>query len=446
MKVSIYTFCIESESKEYYLYNTLSNALIEVEEDIFHSIDMANSKNTEPDYNIIGNELWEILKTKHFITENDEDNFLIYKSAITELREQREFMHLTLAPTMECNFRCYYCFEIEKAKGKISPDIMDSIIKYVVSKPYLTRLYLTWFGGEPLMAVPEMLLFHKKLKSLYKGEYKSNIITTGYYLDCETVSKLKELEISSVQITLDGNKDTHNKIKHLPLKEDVFSKVLGNIDYLTQEAPEIEVVFRINLTKANADEFIPLYHSLTTRYKDKNISVAPAIVMNRSGLHSHKSGECPFLNRDETAELMLNLWRDGHIYSPYVKYPDNQLCECAIRDKMAISFDAEGYAYKCWEMIGKRSMAIGRINTDGTIHEIDLKLLNRQLYGADPLTDNECMKCAYLPVCEGGCPIQRIQNQFEQCDNDVCTFRKGHISDLIKINIDLMKKGYKIEI
>ena len=87
--------------------------------------------------------------------------------------------------------------------------------------------------------------------------------------------------------------------------------------------------------------------------------------------------------------------------------------ECAIRNDMAIAFDPEGYAYKCWEVIGNKEYAIGKLNDDGILTDINQTVLNRQLYGADTFDDPACSKCKYLPICNGGCPIQRIENKFE---------------------------------
>lgn len=60
-----------------------------------------------------------------------------------------------------------------------------------------------------------------------------------------------------MQITLDGLKDTHNRIKTTHNCDDVFGKVMDNVDLLLKNT-DIHLIFRVNLTKRNAHEFVYL--------------------------------------------------------------------------------------------------------------------------------------------------------------------------------------------
>lgn len=440
MKVSNYTFFFSRENDKYYSYNTLSNALLEIEKDTYMYLKQVSDTGEDLNVESIEPEMWEVLKNKYFITDNQKDDFLLYKSMILPIRAQKNFMHLTLAPTMECNFRCFYCFETEKPKGKMSHETMDAIVKYIESMSDLQKIHLTWFGGEPLMARDQMEAFHEKLTRKYKKELTSNIITTGYFLSEAVIRLLQKMNIQSIQITLDGNKERHNKVKRTSDNEDVFSRILNNIDLLTDMAPEINVVFRVNVTRDNLKEYVSLFELLANRYQNKNISISPGVVQDRTkGI----SKESCFLNRVETTQFILDLWHKYKIYTPWIRYPNSSCRECAIRDQRAISFDSQGFAYKCWEMIGQRQYAIGKLVETGEIKDVNHILLNRQLYGADPLENSECIECGYLPICDGGCPIQRIQNEFENYSNDVCTIYKNYLEEFMKIHVSLRDGGYE---
>lgn len=110
MKISKYTFLFDCKNSEFYIYNTLSNALVELDKSSYEYLsNLKDSK--EISQKELDPELYKVLVTKKFITENDQDDFLLYKSVITLQRSSKSMMHLTIAPTMDCCFKCNYCFE-----------------------------------------------------------------------------------------------------------------------------------------------------------------------------------------------------------------------------------------------------------------------------------------------------------------------------------------------
>lgn len=389
MKISKYTFMFDENGQEYYVYNTLSNALMEIDKESYSLL--FESRNTQKlstaDFD---EDLWEALCINNIISDNDTDDYLKYKASITNIRKQRTGMHLTLAPTMDCCFRCHYCFEKYKEKKYMTPEIMDQIIKYVTSYPELKNIKITWFGGEPLMAVPQIEEFYDKFRDIWQEPFISNIITTGYHIDKESIRVMQKVGISSVQITLDGMKETHNKVKHLPSGEDVFERILSNIELLNDSAPEINITIRVNLTLENKEEYIPLHKLCLTRfYGRSNITISPAFVLDRGTGDICRSNNNIFFGHIERSKFILNLAKNG-INSVFVRYPEPFFNECAIRNEMAIAFDPEGYAYKCWEVIGNKEYAIGKLNDDGILTDINQTILNRQLYGADTFDDPIC--------------------------------------------------------
>lgn len=444
MKISRYTFILDSNER-YYLYNSLSNALVEVDHETYSFLKEHEAGGMPVDESSIDKTLWQMLTEKRFLCETQEDELLFYKASVQSLREQRDFMHLTVVPTMDCCFRCFYCFEHTKNRKYMSEEVMDSIVQYVKSLPELKRMLLTWFGGEPLMAQPLISQFFRKLRASFDGDIQSDIITTGYHIDRNTVDLFRETGISSVQITLDGCKESHNKIKYTDGCSDVYSKTIENSKMLADALPDINIVFRVNITKENAGEYPEVFKTLFSIFEGKRISVCPAIVKNSvppcDGNKDKGSDSIYFTNTEFTDYIIDLLYKFG-IHTPFIRYPGNQLCECAIRDKMAMAFDPEGYAYKCWEKIGDTRYAIGKLDGKGNLSELNITELNRELYGADPLSSPVCTRCKYLPICNGGCPIDRIQNEFEGYTNELCAYYKGRIKEFMEAHIKLREAGY----
>ena len=176
---------------------------------------------------------------------------------------------------------------------------------------------------------------------------------------------------------------------------------------------------------------------MMTRFKGKNFAIAPAFVLDRS--NCGRTHDKDLFTSEEYPDYIIGLAKSG-IDSPQVRYPKNYFTECAIRNPQSLAFDPEGNVYKCWEHIGDEQYSIGRINKKGAIENVNVTLLNRQLYGADPLDDPQCRECPYLPVCHGGCPINRIENEFQHGENDCCTYYKGHMKEFIMQHLQMKER------
>lgn len=323
MKISKYTFFFNIDGKEYYTYNTLSNSLLEIDEESYSIFQNHKTGIQELSSEKVDKELWDVLCENNILTDSDEDDYLKYKAIIMRQRSQRASMHLTLAPTMDCCFRCHYCFEKYKEKKYMTPEVMDRITKYVMSCPDLKNIKITWFGGEPLMAVPQIEEFYDKFSAVWEKPINSNIITTGYHINEEAVRVMKKVGITSAQITLDGMKETHNTVKHLPSGEDVFERVISNIELLNDQAPEINIVIRVNLTHENKHEYPQLCSLYVERFKGrKNIGIAPAFVLDRGASNCDKCEiKSTLFNHKERSEFILDLAYRG-FNSPFIRYPE----------------------------------------------------------------------------------------------------------------------------
>ena len=60
---------------------------------------------------------------------------------------------LIIMPTEKCNYRCVYCYE-DFEQGRMADSVSDGIVRLVASRaPLLDQLTISWFGGEPLLAM-----------------------------------------------------------------------------------------------------------------------------------------------------------------------------------------------------------------------------------------------------------------------------------------------------
>lgn len=168
-------------------------------------------------------------------------------------------------PTLECNFRCWYCYE-EHNNGYMSEDIIEKIklhIKHKVEKREFNQLNLGWFGGEPLLYFDKVVYpISKYVKQLMEENnipFHNSITTNAYCINDDMIEKMQEIGLRYFQITLDGNRERHNKIRNSAGKPS-YDIIIKNIIKICQKLNNASVTLRINYDdvtlKKNVEEIL----------------------------------------------------------------------------------------------------------------------------------------------------------------------------------------------
>lgn len=428
MMLSPYAVFFERE-KKHYVFSTLTKALLELDKEMYARLSQATEHNSLYD-SIIDESDKELLYDSHIICDNQQDEFVLCKSMILDNRNDETDMHLTITPTMDCCFSCYYCFEREKEPAYMTLETVDSIIKLVEGQKNLKSLHVTWFGGEPLMATHIIQYFTYKLLKNFKGSYSADIITTAFHINEKVIDILKKTRITEMQISIDGKERTHNSVKYTSCCDNSFLRTINNIELLNKLYPTLTIGVRVNLSKQNYDEYKELYCDLSNRFKGKRVSIFPGYIVSRNDVELDN-----LFTHNEVSSFSLNLWESYRIPTPWILYSCKQ-GECAIRKSNSLVIDASANVYKCWEKVGNKRFIVGKLAQNGDIVDADNTLLRRYIYSADPLEDEKCRVCKMLPICFGGCPIQRIENLFENKKNILCTTYKDKLEQWLSAYID----------
>jgi len=88
-----------------------------------------------------------------------------------QLRHFRSnYLNLIILPTEACNFRCTYCYET--FENKKMPRSVVSGIKSLIDRrgEELDELEISWFGGEPLLALDVITEISKHALGVAKTE------------------------------------------------------------------------------------------------------------------------------------------------------------------------------------------------------------------------------------------------------------------------------------
>jgi len=376
------------------------------------------------------------LREKHIIADESEDrdyfDEMQFQSQIRSFSQ--DTLGLTIAPTIQCNLRCPYCFESSKPKGIMTQKVCDEIIKFMESHQVSKYFNVTWFGGEPLLASEPIKYLMDKFDGLDNLKFLSNsIITNGTLISKKTLSAFEKKPLNSAQITFDGLKNSHDSKRRTASGKGSFDLILKNISLLHNISPQTTISLRVNVDKNNAGEFLELRKMLLDRFSDiSNLNIYPAVVRGDFNCNTTL-----FTAKDQI-DFYNYLSENG---VPMEKYPT--LCSkgCSATHIGSYVIGPNGELYLCWEHVGKSEYIVGNIS--------EITLSNPSLFRQYRMnglcfSDKRCKSCALLPICDGGCPDKRIDNAFRGGTNNLCNiYHTDNNEALYQLLYNIYKRYYE---
>jgi uncharacterized protein len=437
MQWSRYNTLFHSGQFGHFLYNALSNTLIELDKTHYLQLEeFRNGEDNAPE--IKETDFSDLLHENRIFVETGEERrqLLCRQYRRHSICYDSSRLGLTICPTLQCNFRCPYCFENSQQDSAImSPDTISRLISFIKSHKDIRHLSIAWYGGEPLLAFDVMCEVTEKVKALDLDCEGVGIITNGYLLDSKKIARLNELNINSIQITLDGLEQAHNKRRMLAGGGSTFQCIMNNIDTLMNSTYAGACTIRVNIDRRNLDQFVLLRSALLEKFKGKKLSVYAGQVNTGVG-HSY----------DSACNLDLHAWKEftlevlrqsGQPTGGF--YPGGNLDSiCVATTHNGFVVGPAGELYKCWEDVGKQAMAVGSIHQDTPVTNPELQAL--YCLGTDAYSDPECLECEVLPICGGGCANKRLRaKQFSEKGLEFCSAYKDNLTIYLEAYIDYFR-------
>lgn len=338
-----------------------------------------------------------------------------------------ETIGLILAPTMNCNMACEYCFEPNK-KGRMSSQIIEGILAFVEKKAQAVRFVdINWYGGEPLLAMDIIEDIAESLIEMGKEKdfaYTSSMITNGYLLTPENVDRLVELNVSMAQITLDGPKRFHDKKRPLKNGQSSFDTIIKNIAYAVNK---MAIGIRVNIDKSFDDEVVgELLGELTEAGLRDKVAIYFGQLEPASEVCANISESCYNANEYSTAEV--DYFRKLLEYGfQILRLPSPVTVYCMAQIANAYLIDPDGDIYRCYNHVGDKSKIMGNIlNPINYEHPGFTRMFN-----FSPFDSASCRECSILPICMGGCPAKRIDRELD--DEELCETWKRNLESMLEI-------------
>lgn len=269
-------FEFNTESGGKYLLDSKTGAVIATNEIMRKAIGLYATKNIE--------EVGDELKKKHpakevdgiisFIQRWDKQfgGFYLNEKSKVEVREKMDAFQeadiekylidgntyqLIINLTEDCNFRCKYCYltdvydytrnrtsaKLELETGVKALDLFFEILKPIAKKIPGKLAGVTFYGGEPLLMYSTIKKLIDYAKTHSPTPLLFNITSNGYILNDEMMDFFVANKIN-IAISLDGNKENHDRNRVLVNGKGTFDVVYKNIKRFQEKYPDYD---RLNL-------------------------------------------------------------------------------------------------------------------------------------------------------------------------------------------------------
>lgn len=392
MKKSKYNFVYKRENGDVVIYNTYSKAVILLtDQEYQHYITSDYEKIDTVQY-----------KENGILIDDDFDELHFLKYMHYKAKFSRHNLHLTIAPTLDCNFDCPYCYE-NRRNGKMSKEVQDALIDFVKDRinEGTENIDISWYGGEPLLYFDIVEYLALKIRKLAEDNdcgLKMYIVTNGYLLSKDVIRRLDEIGIIRVQITLDGLAEHHDKSRPLRNGGRTFDRIFTNLE-LFEDSP-IQVVIRMNVDNNNYSDYKILKQKIK-KLDNPNITIYPSPVedINKDKINNISN----FMSDDEFEGFALNECDELNDDTNDFGIVDDRCSYCAAELENSYVVDELGDFYKCWDEVGRKEFKCFNVLSQ---ENINYKSLLWYL-SCDVFENEKCVDCVYLPVCFGGCKFQQ---------------------------------------
>lgn len=406
---------------------------------------------------ILNNELAQIMITK--MNETDHRNILInddllpsdikdsfierghityisHEQEQQQIKKLAETLHnialsqrkIVIVPSLDCNYRCVYCFE-RPLQNKLDPNSISIMDKETVDKVYsaiaelrdcgnVIDTQLLLYGGEPLNASNKKIVFEIVEKGIREG-FSFTAITNGHDLDVY-LPLLGKGKIANIQVSIDGPKLIHDKLRISRDGTSSFDKVIMNIKRVLVETDTM-IEIRVHINKGNIGHFAELIDTFSNEGWLNNdrlhIHISVIYLKNNNG---EVTTAYDILSMGETLKQITDMYSNITIGCSEYNHESNLITSlyknipfmlksdfCAATHGMYI-FLPNGNIHSCWESIGDDGSLIGNYKSNESIC-IDQEK-HSCWFGRSVAKILECTSCQYCLICGGGCPQYALYN------------------------------------
>jgi uncharacterized protein len=425
------------DRSDVFLMNTLTDAQIIVSSDVAALLDRADSSDGVSLDEFAGDEIdaLDTLRENGFIVADRHAERRQVDDFFTTVKSDASELHVTVLTTLQCNMACDYCFQGDHGDHNKFADKMSletaartgDWIERELDRVRPESLTLMFFGGEPLLNLPVMYYLAERMWGATQARglgMAISIITNGLLLTPEVVERLEPFGLGGIKITLDGDRDAHNRMRPMRGGQGTFDRIVENI---RRVADRVRISIGGNFDESSVDSYPALLKFLSEQdFADKlaKVNFKPVI---RTDVQRLPKGVLPLtpVNGDGRplggtcmtaagegklggsvcdscgfAEEKMSFLREETKRHGFPTPDGVHTGPCHIHMQHAHTIGPDGSLYACPGFTGDLGQSTGHIDD----RRDTLREKNRERF--DHLNPwKECGDCAFIPVCAGGCLV-----------------------------------------
>jgi uncharacterized protein len=432
MQPSMFNVRVPLESSgEVFLMNTFTDAQLIVSPDVVELLDRLDGRSADE---LSGEERESVeqLTAQGFVVTDRDTERQDLKAFFREVREGTDTLKITVLTTLQCNFACDYCIqgdhgEYNKTAAKMSMEMAARVSAWTESRMDEIgpgRLVLTFFGGEPLLNMPVLYYMAERLHAASAARGVTlviSIITNGLLLTREMVERLNPLGLSGIKITLDGDREAHNKSRPLRGGQGTFDKIVANMRAVA-DLTRLAVGGNFEMDTADsypalldflaAQDFAPRLAKVTFKpvireKKAQAKGMIPLTVVGGEGkplngacMTSAGTGVSRVCDSCNVVDDKMSYLREETKKRGFATADGVHMGPCEIHKGHAHTIGPDGSLFACPGFAGEALQSTGHI--DGRQEGYRTQALrNFEKLSAWEM----CNDCAFIPVCAGGCTV-----------------------------------------
>ncbi len=422
---------IQAFDDKYALYNSLEQKVIFLDPELKELLDAGIVEGID---NLLGihPSFYEYLVTNNFIVGNDVDEVGNVKKISKAVDENHKEYVLTINPTMNCNFKCWYCYETHIKKSRLEEVNIDKIKKFIsltASNKELNHFALSFFGGEPLLyfdrnVIP--IIDHFVDTCVIKNiSYNIVFTTNGYLINQDYIDYFIKKNIRcNLQITLDGYREEHDKVRYVSKTKGSYFEIVNNIKLLIKN--QFPVTIRVNYTDEN------LYN--TSKIPSDFLDIDQEIKENYLIFDFHRVWQnIQIDDLDLLLEEKISEIKEHDIdANAGTRSPNNIHNSCYADKRNSVVINYNGDIFKCTARDFETKNRAGYISKEGVlIWENDY--LERRMNAK--FNNKPCLSCRIMPLCNGGCSQHAMENI--EAGTEYCVYQgdEGEKDKIVKTKI-----------